>query len=70
MTDELGGKARHLGGKIREKVGDALGDREMERKGRLDQLEGRAEQDLERAEENLEDAAARKRAAQIEKDGI
>lgn len=63
MGSESGGKARHLGGKLREKAGELLGDREMERKGELDQMEGRAEQDLDRAKRELEDAAERKHAA-------
>jgi uncharacterized protein YjbJ (UPF0337 family) len=63
MASESGGKARHLGGKLREKAGEVLGDREMEREGELDQMEGRAEQDLDRAERDLEDAADRKHAA-------
>src|SRR5690606_22878017 len=51
MADDAAGKATHLGGKIKEGVGDLLGDREMEREGKLDQMEGQAEQDQARAEE-------------------
>jgi uncharacterized protein YjbJ (UPF0337 family) len=67
MADETAGKAKHLGGKIKEKVGDALGDREMEREGRLSQVEGEAEQDQARAEEEAEDAIVRKRTARQER---
>lgn len=63
MADDTGGKAQHLGGKIKEGVGDLLGDREMEREGRLDQMEGQAEQDQARAEDAATDAAARRAAA-------
>lgn len=63
MADEMDGKVRHLGGKIKEGVGELLGDRSLEREGRLDQMEGRAEQDLDRAEDALTDAVARKNAA-------
>ena len=60
MADDLKGKATHLGGKIKEGLGDLMGDREMEREGRLDQMEGRAEQDQARAEEDFNDAATRR----------
>lgn len=64
MTDETGGKARHLGGKLKEGAGELLGDSEMEREGRLDQMEGRAEQDQARAEREADEAAQRRTAAQ------
>jgi uncharacterized protein YjbJ (UPF0337 family) len=70
MDNDTRGKVRHLGGRIREKVGEALGDRELERSGRLDQVEGQAEQDQERAVEDLEDATARRRAARRAKGEI
>jgi uncharacterized protein YjbJ (UPF0337 family) len=63
MADDLKGKARHVGGKIKEEVGEVLGDRELERKGRLEQHEGEAEQDQARAEKDVEEAAQRKYAA-------
>ena len=64
MADDVTGKATHLGGKIKEGLGDLLGDRKLEREGRLDQMEGRAEQDAARAEDALLEADARKRLAQ------
>jgi uncharacterized protein YjbJ (UPF0337 family) len=67
MADDKRGKGTHLGGKIKEGIGDLLGDREMKREGRLDQVEGAAEQDQARAEEAQREAMARKRAAQEEK---
>ncbi len=68
MADETRGKAQHLGGKIKEGVGDLLGDSQLEREGRLDQMEGRAEQDQERAEEAMTEAARRKAAARRAKE--
>ncbi|HEV2149824.1 MAG TPA: CsbD family protein [Longimicrobiaceae bacterium] len=68
MADEINGKGKHLGGKIKEGVGDLLGDREMEREGRLDQMEGRAEQDQVRAEEAMREANARRAAARNAKE--
>jgi len=64
MADDTGGKARHLGGKIKEGFGDLLGDREMEREGQLDQVSGQAEQDQARAEEAQVEAIRRKAAAE------
>lgn len=68
MADDIRGKATHLGGKIKEGLGEALGDRSMEREGRLDQMEGRAEQEQAHAEEVADDAAMRRAAARAEKD--
>ena len=58
MADDLSGKATHLGGKIKEGLGDLLGDRSLQREGKLDQVEGRAEQDQVRAENAVLDAEA------------
>ncbi|MGH7483447.1 MAG: CsbD family protein [Longimicrobiales bacterium] len=69
MSDDAKGKGRHVAGKVREEAGKLLGDREMAKKGRLDQTEGVAEQDAARAEESLEDAHRRKSAARIAKEG-
>jgi len=63
MADDAAGKTTHLGGKIKEGIGDLLGDRKLKREGRLDQMEGVAEQDQARAEEALTDAAERRAAA-------
>jgi uncharacterized protein YjbJ (UPF0337 family) len=64
VADDINGKGKHLGGKIKEGIGDLLGDRQMEREGRLDQMEGQAEQDQVRAEEAMREASARRAAAQ------
>jgi uncharacterized protein YjbJ (UPF0337 family) len=68
MADDLTGKLNHLAGKVKEGVGDLLGDRQIEREGRLDQLEGAAEQDAARAEDAMMDANARRLEAQRAKD--
>ena len=68
MADDTTGKATHLGGKIKEGLGDLLGDRELENEGRLDQMEGRAEQDQARAEEEMMDAAKRREIARRAKE--
>ncbi len=64
MADDLTGKATHLGGKIKEGLGDLLGDRQLKTEGRLEQVEGAAEQDAARAEEALTEANARRLAAE------
>jgi uncharacterized protein YjbJ (UPF0337 family) len=63
MADDIRGKGTHLGGKIKEGLGDLLGDRKMEREGRLEQMEGQAEQDQVRAEQAQMEAMERKAAA-------
>lgn len=67
MADEMKGKAEHVGGKIKEGMGEMLGDREMEREGRMDQKKGRAEQDEARARERAEEARREKNEAELEK---
>jgi uncharacterized protein YjbJ (UPF0337 family) len=67
MADETKGKGEHVGGKIKEGVGELLGDREMERKGKLEQQKGKAEQDEARARKKADEARDRKLDAEIEK---
>ncbi len=64
MADDTRGKGTHVGGKIKEGIGELLGDRELEREGRLDQVKGQAEQDQARAEEAQRDAIRRQAAAE------
>ncbi|HEU4884826.1 MAG TPA: CsbD family protein [Longimicrobium sp.] len=64
MADDVTGKATHLGGKLKEGLGDLLGDRQLKTEGRLEQAEGAAEQDAARAERDLEEARLRKAAAE------
>jgi uncharacterized protein YjbJ (UPF0337 family) len=68
MADDVTGKITHLAGKLKEGVGELLGDREVRREGRLDQMEGRAEQDAARAEDALLDADARRTQARQAKE--
>jgi uncharacterized protein YjbJ (UPF0337 family) len=65
MADDLRGKGKHLRGKIEEGVGELLGDRKLERKGKLAQEEGRAEQDEERALDAAREARTRKHGARL-----
>jgi uncharacterized protein YjbJ (UPF0337 family) len=60
MADDVRGKGTHLGGKIKEGLGDLLGDREMKAEGQLDQAEGIADQDAARAREEMREAEARR----------
>jgi uncharacterized protein YjbJ (UPF0337 family) len=64
MADDLTGKTTHLGGKLKEGLGDLLGDRQLKTEGRLDQAEGVAEQDAARAERELQEANLRRAAAE------
>ena len=68
MADDIEGKATHVTGKIKEGLGDLLGDAKLEREGKLDQMEGRAEQDQARAEEAADEAAMRRAAARQARD--
>jgi uncharacterized protein YjbJ (UPF0337 family) len=68
MADDIQGKLTHLEGKIKEGIGELLGDRQIHREGRLDQMEGAAEQDAARAEDALMDADARRLEARRAKD--
>lgn len=68
MADDLSGKLTHLAGKVKEGVGDLLGDGQIEREGRLDQMEGRAEQEAARAKDALLEAEERRLAAQRAKE--
>ena len=68
MADDMSGKVTHLAGTIKEGIGDLLGDRQIRREGRLDQMEGAAEQDAARAEDAMLDANARRVEAQRAKE--
>ena len=64
MADDVTGKATHLGGRIKEGLGDLLGDRKLKTEGRLEQVEGEAEQDAARAAEELREAELRRMEAE------
>ena len=63
MADDVNGKAKHVEGKVKEGLGELLGDRKMKREGKLAQHEGEAEQDAARARERLDEATEREAAA-------
>lgn len=63
MADDVNGKAKHVEGKVKEGLGELLGDRKLKREGKLAQQEGEAEQDAARAEERLQEATEREAAA-------
>ena len=65
MADELNGKAKHVGGKVKEGLGELLGDNKMKREGRLSQHECESEQDAESALERVREAEEREAAARI-----
>jgi uncharacterized protein YjbJ (UPF0337 family) len=65
MADDVNGKAKHVEGKVKEGLGELLGDRKMKREGKLAQHEGEAEQDAARARERLDEATDREAAARI-----
>ena len=65
MADDLNGKAKHVEGKVKEGIGELLGDRKLKREGKLAQHEGEAEQDAARAREDLEEATERETAARV-----
>jgi uncharacterized protein YjbJ (UPF0337 family) len=53
--DQVGGKARELKGRIKEKMGRALNNREMEEKGRLERAGGRIRKKIGDVEQVFED---------------
>ena len=41
--DQVRGKAKDIGGKVKEEVGDAVGSDKMKHDGKADQVEGKAQ---------------------------
>ncbi len=41
--DQVEGKAKDIGGKVKEEVGDATGNNDMKREGQEDQVEGKVQ---------------------------
>ncbi len=41
--DQARGKGKDIGGKIKEEVGDLIGNRDMKREGQADQVEGKVQ---------------------------
>lgn len=53
--DKVKGKAKDVGGKIKEEAGDAIGNDEMKRKGQADQAEGKVQKGVGDAKDKLSD---------------
>ncbi len=53
--DQVKGKAKDVGGKIKEEAGDAIGNDEMKRKGQADQAEGKVQKGVGDAKDKLSD---------------
>ena len=51
--DQTEGKAKDIGGKIKEEVGDATGKDDMKREGQADQAEGKIQKGLGDAKDEL-----------------
>lgn len=52
---ELEGKAKELGGRVKDALGDLTGNPRHDAEGKLDKLEGKAQQKLGRAQQDVED---------------
>jgi len=53
--DQAEGKAKDIGGKIKEEVGDATGNDDMKHDGQADQVEGKAQKTVGDAKDKLSD---------------
>lgn len=52
-SDQTEGKAKDVGGKVKEEVGDVTGNDEMKRKGQGDQVEGKVQKGVGDAKDTL-----------------
>lgn len=53
--DQTKGKAKDIGGKVKEEAGDALDNDEMKREGQADQAEGKVQKGVGDAKDKLSD---------------
>ena len=53
--DQVKGKAKDIGGKVKEEVGDATGNDNLKHDGQEDQVEGKAQKGLGDAKDKLSD---------------
>ena len=53
--DQTHGKAKDIGGKIKEEAGDLTGNRDMKREGQADQVEGKVQKGYGDTKESLKD---------------
>lgn len=56
-TDKIKGVANQAGGKIKEKVGEAVGNKKMQGEGMAQQVKGKAQQKIGEAKSSIKDAA-------------
>jgi uncharacterized protein YjbJ (UPF0337 family) len=53
--DQIKGKAKDIGGKVKEEVGDATGNDEMKRDGQADQVKGKVQKGVGDVKDKLKD---------------
>jgi uncharacterized protein YjbJ (UPF0337 family) len=53
--DQAKGKAKDIGGKVKEEVGDATDNDDLKREGQTDQAEGKVQKGVGNAKEKLSD---------------
>ncbi len=53
--DQAKGKAKDIGGKIKEEAGDAMGNDKMKRDGQAGQVEGKAQKTVGDAKDKMSD---------------
>ena len=53
--DQVEGKAKDIGGKVKEEVGDATGNDDMKHDGQADQAEGKVQKTVGDAKDKLSD---------------
>lgn len=51
--DQIKGKAKDIGGKIKEELGDAVGNDKMKRDGQVDQVKGKIQKGVGDAKDKL-----------------
>lgn len=59
-SDKIKGAANQVGGKIKEGVGKAIGNEQMQVEGKVQNLKGKAQQKVGEAKESIKDAVNRK----------
>ena len=53
--NEIEGGAKELGGKVKEAAGHAVGNRDMEAEGKVDQVEGKTQKNYGKVKDAVED---------------
>ncbi|MBO0903889.1 CsbD family protein [Jiella sonneratiae] len=57
--NEVKGAAKEMGGKVKEAAGKAMGDHEMEAKGKVDQVEGKTQKNYGKIKDAVKDQTSR-----------